>query len=99
MASAKLGPPNCISRHVLGLSLLVVHTQPQQGLYLYQPERDVLELSVFVGPAPLSIGDVFQPGEGLTKRVWEMGASLIVDDCRHWEGREYLARRITLSPP
>lgn len=57
------------------------------GLYLYQAERDVLELDVYVSPGIAPIGDVIHRGEGLTGRVWESGQSLIVDDYPNWEGR------------
>ena len=57
------------------------------GLYLYQPERDVLELSVFVGSGLPPVGDVIRRGEGIVGRVWETNEPLFVDDYRYWEGR------------
>ena len=57
------------------------------GLYLYQSERDVLELSVFVGSGLPPVGDIIRPGEGITGRVWETNEPLFVDDYQHWEGR------------
>jgi signal transduction histidine kinase len=57
------------------------------GLYLYRPDRDVLEWSVPVGPHLAPGGIVLHRGEGLAGKVWETGEPLIVDDSRHWEGR------------
>jgi diguanylate cyclase (GGDEF)-like protein/PAS domain S-box-containing protein len=57
------------------------------GLYLYRPERDVLEWAMAVGPHLAPIGTVLQRGEGLSGRVWETGEPLIVDDYQAWEGR------------
>jgi PAS domain S-box-containing protein len=56
------------------------------GLYLYRPDRDVLEWAVTIGPNMAPIGTVLHRGEGLSGRVWETGEPLIVDDYQHWEG-------------
>jgi PAS domain S-box-containing protein len=56
------------------------------GLYLYRPDRDVLEWAVTIGPNMAPIGTVLHRGEGLSGRVWEIGEPLIVDDYQHWEG-------------
>ena len=57
------------------------------GLYLYRPERDVLEWAVPSGYDPAIAGIVLHRGEGLSGKVWEAGEPLIVDDYQHWEGR------------
>jgi len=57
------------------------------GLYLYRPDRDVLEWSVLVGSNLAPVGTVLRRGEGLAGKVWETGEPLIVDDYQHWEGR------------
>ncbi len=57
------------------------------GLYLYRPERDVLEWTMAVGPHLAPIGTVLRRGEGLSGKVWETGQPLIVDDYQHWEGQ------------
>jgi len=57
------------------------------GLYLYRPERDVLEWAMAVGPHLAPIGTVLRRGEGLSGKVWESGEPLIVDDYQAWEGR------------
>lgn len=57
------------------------------GLYLYQPERDVLTWSIGVGanlPAP---GATLRRDEGLGGTVWERGRPLLVDNYPNWEGR------------
>jgi PAS domain S-box-containing protein len=57
------------------------------GLYLYRPERDVLEWAVSVGPNLAPVGSVLQTGEGLSGRVWQTGQALTLDDYEHWDGR------------
>jgi PAS domain S-box-containing protein len=58
------------------------------GLYLYRPERDVLEWAMTVDPDLTGpIGTTLRRGEGLSGKVWETGEPLIVDDYRRWEGR------------
>ncbi len=57
------------------------------GLYLYRPERDVLEWATAVGPHPATVGTIIRRSEGLSGKVWETGQPLIVDDYQHWEGR------------
>jgi PAS domain S-box-containing protein len=56
------------------------------GLYLYRPDRDVLELAVSVNPNAPPIGTLLHRGEGLSGKVWETGEYLIVDDYQEWEG-------------
>jgi PAS domain S-box-containing protein len=57
------------------------------GLYLYRPERDVLEWSMAVHPDAAPIGTILQRGEGLSGKVLEKGTLLIVEDYKHWEDR------------
>jgi len=57
------------------------------GLYLYRPERDVLEWSIAVGPHTAPIGTILKRGEGLSGKVWETGEPLIVDDYQSWKER------------
>jgi PAS domain S-box-containing protein len=57
------------------------------SLYLYQPDRDVLELAVSVGLDPEPREIVLRRGEGLSGRILERGEPLIVDDYQHWEGQ------------
>ncbi len=57
------------------------------GFYLYQPEEDVLEWITSIGPQAAPAGLTLRRGEGLCGRVWQTGASLIVDDYRSWAGR------------
>lgn len=73
------------------------------GLYLYQPERNVLELTAAIGIEQTVVGNTLHPGEGLSGRVWENGEPLAVDDYRHWAGRvppyDELGLRATLGVP
>jgi signal transduction histidine kinase len=56
------------------------------GIYLYQPERDVLEWAVSVGQME-PLGTELARGEGLSGKVWETDSSVIADDYVSWEGR------------
>jgi GAF domain-containing protein len=57
------------------------------SLYLYRPERDVLESVMSIGPHLAPTGSALHRGEGLAGKVWESGEPLIVEDYQHWEGR------------
>lgn len=57
------------------------------GLYLYRPERDVLEWVVAIGSTMAPVGATLRRGEGLSGKVWETGEPLMVDDYKTWEGR------------
>ncbi len=57
------------------------------GLYLYRPDRDVLEWTVSIGPHMVPTGTVLGRGEGLAGKVWENGQPMVVDDYRAWDGR------------
>jgi len=57
------------------------------GLYLYQPEQEVLEWVVAIGSNVAPVGHTLHRGEGLSGKVWETSEPLIVDDYQHWEGR------------
>jgi PAS domain S-box-containing protein len=55
------------------------------GIYLYRPERDVLEWVINVN-APVPLGTELRRGEGLSGKVWERGEPIIVADYDSWEG-------------
>jgi PAS domain S-box-containing protein len=55
------------------------------GIYLYRPERDVLEWVISVN-SPVPLGIELKRGEGLSGRVWEGGEPIIVADYDTWEG-------------
>lgn len=57
------------------------------GIYLYRPERDVLEWTVSVETDLAPRGTCLRRGEGVGGRVWASGKPLIVDDYSQWEGR------------
>ncbi len=57
------------------------------GLYLYRPERDVIERVVSVGDAHLPTGVALKRGEGLSGLVWQQNSPVIVTDYEHWEHR------------
>jgi signal transduction histidine kinase len=49
------------------------------GLYLYRPERDLLEWSMAIGRDLLPLGSTLSKGEGLSGQVWETGKPLFTD--------------------
>jgi signal transduction histidine kinase len=57
------------------------------GLYLYRPDRDVLEFIVSTGVEPKPKDIVLQRGEGFSGKILETGEPLIVADITTWEGR------------
>jgi len=57
------------------------------GMYLYRPEREVLEYVVTVGEQPTRLGVTLERGEGLSGKVWTTSEPLIVDDYRNWSGK------------
>jgi len=57
------------------------------GIYLYCPERDVLERTVSIGEGLPPLGTERRRGEGLTGKVWQSSKPIIVDDYREWKGR------------
>ena len=57
------------------------------GIYLYRPERDLLEWAMPIGPDQPPVGVILRWGEGLSGKIWQTGAPLIVDDYQRWEGR------------
>ncbi|GEM_PF-1293475 len=66
------------------------------GVYLYQPDQDVLEWVVGVGATAVTPGSILRRGEGLSGRVWESGEPLIVERYATWEGRfkDYKAEQV-----
>lgn len=57
------------------------------GIYLYDPDQDVLVWSVKVGEQLAPSGSIVERGEGLAGKVWLNSETLIVDDYAGWEGR------------
>jgi PAS domain S-box-containing protein len=57
------------------------------GVYLYRPEREVLEWMFSIGEAAGQPGSTLSRGEGLAGKVWATGEPLIIDDYASWPGR------------
>jgi GAF domain-containing protein/CheY-like chemotaxis protein len=57
------------------------------NVFMYRPERQVLELVVALGQKAGPVGLIFRPGEGLSGTVWNTGQPLIVEDFQHWPGK------------
>jgi len=57
------------------------------GLYLHQPEGDVLERVVSIGSLTMPVGSVLHRGEGLSGRIWQTGKPLVIEDYQSWDGR------------
>ncbi len=56
------------------------------GLYIYRPDRDVIERVVNAGSAQVPVGSTLKRGEGLSGRVWEQNAPVVVRDYMEWSG-------------
>jgi PAS domain S-box-containing protein len=56
------------------------------GIYIYIPERDVIEWRYSVGPVNPPPGSYLRRGEGLSGRVWEQNTTLIVNHYKEWRG-------------
>ncbi|MGC9400223.1 MAG: GAF domain-containing protein [Anaerolineae bacterium] len=55
------------------------------GLYLYRPERDLLERLISAGPQAPSVGVTLRRGVGLPGLIWERGEPIYLNDYEHWE--------------
>ena len=53
-------------------------------IYLYQPERDVMQMRVGMGFFSGQLGLEARRGEGIGGQVWASGQPLVVDDYRTW---------------
>ncbi len=73
------------------------------ALYLHRPEREVLECVISVGDGAQPVGHTLRYGEGLSGRVWQSRAPIVVDDYGRWEGRiaafEQYGRGAVVSVP
>ncbi|MBP8973950.1 MAG: GAF domain-containing protein [Anaerolineae bacterium] len=56
------------------------------GLYLYRPDRDVIERVVNVGSAQVPAGTLLKRGEGLSGQVWAQNAPVVAADYLEWPG-------------
>jgi PAS domain S-box-containing protein len=57
------------------------------GVYLYRPDRDILEWVMQAGKPELPLGKELKRGEGLSGKVWDSRAPLIANNYRTWVGR------------
>ena len=56
------------------------------GLYIYQPDRDVIQRVVNAGSAQVPVGSTLRRGEGLSGEVWAQNAPLVIRDYLAWSG-------------
>lgn len=56
-------------------------------VFMYRPERQVLELVVALGQKAGPAGLILRPGEGLSGTVWNTGQPLIIEDFQLWPGK------------
>jgi len=56
-------------------------------LYLWNPKREGLRLSISHGFIESYAGVILKPGEGMAGRVYQSGEPMMVDDYATWEGR------------
>ncbi|NJN94502.1 MAG: GAF domain-containing protein [Anaerolineales bacterium] len=55
------------------------------SLFLYRPERDVLEVAVTLSGQ--NIGAILERGEGISGKIWETRQPVIVENYQTWPGR------------
>lgn len=56
------------------------------GIYIYDPERDVLEWTVAFGEHLVAPGYVLRRGEGLSGKVLEQKRPICINDYQSWQG-------------
>jgi len=61
---------------------------PHGYIYLVVPATDTIELKLGRGAFEREVGDRLKPGEGLAGKVWQSGASLVIDEYDTWPGRD-----------
>jgi signal transduction histidine kinase len=65
------------------------------SLFLWQPEREVLEMVTTTAEPVVDVGTTLRSGEGLTGQVWASGKPMMTNNYRQWPGRvEAIAKRI-----
>ncbi len=57
------------------------------GIYIFQPDSDLLRWTVAIGEGLAPLGSELKRGEGVSGKVWVTGKPLIVDNYAAWEGR------------
>ncbi|MEJ2748137.1 MAG: GAF domain-containing sensor histidine kinase [Anaerolineae bacterium] len=67
------------------------------GLYLYRPERNVLEWTVAIGPGLAPVGSILHYGEGLSGQVWANGEPIIISDYQDWPGQAPIYQGFTFA--
>jgi PAS domain S-box-containing protein len=53
-------------------------------LYIYHPEKDILEMKVGIGAYAELTGYTLKPGEGITGQVWQKETPLVIHDYQSW---------------
>lgn len=57
------------------------------GLYLYDPQKNMLEWRVALGADLAPLGSQLQPGEGVSGMVMKSGQAILLDDYEIWENK------------
>jgi GAF domain-containing protein len=57
------------------------------GIYIYRPDRNVIEWMVAIGPEMAPTGTFLRRGEGVSGKVWDTGKPILVDDYRRWDNK------------
>lgn len=67
------------------------------GLYLYQPEQDVVVSVVMIDSRGRLPGATLRRGEGVAGKVLETGQPVIVDDYEHWADGAVIFKGLNVS--
>ncbi len=57
---------------------------PDGFLYIYHPEKEILEMKVGIGAYAGLTGYTLKPGEGITGQVWQKETPMVIHDYRSW---------------
>jgi sigma-B regulation protein RsbU (phosphoserine phosphatase) len=57
------------------------------GVFLYRPEKNNLKLVTNLNINDTQVGEILEPGEGLSGQVFKENKTITIDDYATWEGR------------
>ncbi|MGE0085197.1 MAG: response regulator [Desulfococcaceae bacterium] len=60
---------------------------PDGFIYLFDPEKNNLEIRFAIGRFASIMGFCLAPGEGLSGKIWQTGQPLFIEDYRTWQER------------
>jgi PAS domain S-box-containing protein len=83
-------------RNIMERAVALLDADRGGGIYMYDPDENVLRLVEGTGINADRVGFVLQANEGMAGQVFQRGNPLVVNDYTHWKGR---ATVLVSSPP